>query len=171
MFILFKRLIHGEWGFIFLFYCFGYWVIKDLGFCFLILLPHKNRPDHSSKTYSLYNQDIKSTKWQMTVIIEKKDWKTFKIIQIFYVNIDTSYSTKCIVSCQLDISRSYYFVWYGWYLHIMLCLISVPVWKMSLTWKIKPYFSMVLSIVGQHLSLWPAIKTHFTDREKLWWWY
>ena len=71
--------------------------------------------------------------------------------------IDTFHSTNCIVSYQLDISRSYYFVIYGWYLHVMSCLISVAVWRMSLTWKL--YFSMVLLSVGQPLSLWPAIKT------------
>ena len=38
---------------------------------------------------------------------------------------------------------------------------------MSLTWKIEPGFSMVLLSVGQHLSLWPAIKTLFPDRKKL----
>ena len=75
--------------------------------------------------------------------------------------IDTFHSTTCIVSYQLDISRSYYFVWYGWYLHVMSCLISVQVWRMSLTWKIEPYFGMVLLSVGQHQSLWPAIKTSF----------
>ena len=30
---------------------------------------------------------------------------------------------------------------------------------MSLTWKIELYFGKVLLIVGQHQSLWPAIKT------------
>ena len=40
----------------------------------------------------------------------KKKRKTFKIIVIFEVIIDTFHSTTCIVSYQLDISRSYYFV-------------------------------------------------------------
>ena len=44
-------------------------------------------------------------------------------------------------------------------MHIMLCLISVPVWRMSLNCKIGLYFCMVLFSVGQHLSLWPTIKT------------
>ena len=39
--------------------------------------------------------------------------------------------------------------------------------RMSLTYKIVLYFSMVLLSVGQHLSLWPAIKTLSPDREKL----
>ena len=38
---------------------------------------------------------------------------------------------------------------------------------MSLTYKIVLYFSMVFLSVGQHLSLWPAIKTLSPDREKL----
>ena len=38
---------------------------------------------------------------------------------------------------------------------------------MSLIYKIVLYFSMVLLSVGQHLSLWPAIKTLSPDREKL----
>ena len=33
--------------------------------------------------------------------------------------------------------------------------------------KIEPYFGMVLLSVGQHQSLWPAIKTLSPDREKL----
>ena len=71
-------------------------------FCFLILLPHQNKPDHSEVRHTFcINKDIKSTKCQITVIIEK-------IILIFQVIIDTFHSTKCIVSCHLDISRSYY---------------------------------------------------------------
>ena len=81
--------------------------------------------------------------------------------------IDTFHSTKCIVSCHLDISSSYYSVWYGWYLHVMSCLISSPVWRMSFIWKIELYFSIVLLSLGQHLSLCPAIKTSSPDRGKL----
>ena len=81
--------------------------------------------------------------------------------------IDTFHSTTCIVSYQLDISRRYYFVWYGWYLHVMSCLISVPVWRLSLTWKIELYFCKVLLSVGQHQSFWPVNKTLSPDREKL----
>ena len=69
--------------------------------------------------------------------------------------IDTFHCATCIVSYQLDLSRSYYFVWYGGYLHVISCLISVPVWRMSLTWKIELYFGKVLLSVGQHQSLWP----------------
>ena len=40
----------------------------------------------------------------------KKERKTFKIIVIFQVIIDAFHSTTCIVSYQLDIPISYYFV-------------------------------------------------------------
>ena len=54
-----------------LFYCSGYWVIKDLNlFFFNIVAPPKQTWSQQSKTYCLYNQAIKSTKWQITVIIE-----------------------------------------------------------------------------------------------------
>ena len=60
--------------FYFLFYCSGYWVIKDLSFFFfLIVAPPKQAWSQQSKTYCPYNQDIKSTKWQITVIIEKRE--------------------------------------------------------------------------------------------------
>ena len=166
MFISCKILIHGG-CFIFLFYSPGYWVIKDLSLLlFNIVSPPKQTWSQRSKTHCLYNQDIKSTKCQIMIIIEKK-WQTFNIILIFQVVRDTIHSKKCVISCNLDIPRSYYFMWYGWYMHIMSCLISVLVWRMSLTWKIGRYFSMVLLSVGQHLSLWPTIKTLSPVRGKL----
>ena len=59
--------------FYFLFYCSGYWVIKDISLLFFnIAAPPKQRPDHSGVRHTLYNQDIKCTKWQITVIIEKR---------------------------------------------------------------------------------------------------
>ena len=42
-------------------------------FFFLIVAPPKQTCSQRSKTYCLYNQDIKSTKWQITVIIEKRE--------------------------------------------------------------------------------------------------
>ena len=59
--------------FILLLYYSGYWVIKDLSFFFIIIVaPPKQTWSQRSKTYCLYNQDNKSTKWQVTVIIEKR---------------------------------------------------------------------------------------------------
>ena len=37
-----------------LFYCSGYWVIKDLSFFFFKLLPHQNKPDHSGVRHTVY---------------------------------------------------------------------------------------------------------------------
>ena len=52
----------------------GYWVIKDLSLLFLdIVAPPKQTCSQRSKTYCLYNQDIKSTKWQITVIMGKRE--------------------------------------------------------------------------------------------------
>ena len=57
----------------FYFYCSGNWIIKDLGLLFFnIVAPPKQTWSQGSKTHCLYNQDIKSTKWQVTVIIEKR---------------------------------------------------------------------------------------------------
>ena len=59
--------------FLFLFYCSGYWDINDLSLLFFnIAAPPKQTWSQRSKTYCLYRQDIKSTKWQITVIIEKR---------------------------------------------------------------------------------------------------
>ena len=57
-----------------LFYCSGYSVIKDLGLMFFnnVASP-KQTCSQRSKTCCLYNQDIKSTKWQITVTIEKRE--------------------------------------------------------------------------------------------------
>ena len=38
---------------------------------FNIVAPPKQTRSQRSKTHCLYNQDIKSTKWQITIIIEK----------------------------------------------------------------------------------------------------
>ena len=55
-----------------------------------------------SKTHCLYIQDIKSTKCQITGIIEKQ-WNTFKIL-ILEVMIGKYHSTKFILSFHLGIS-------------------------------------------------------------------
>ena len=48
-------------------------VIKDLSLLFFnIAAPPKQTWSHRSKTHCLYNQDIKSTKWQIMIIIEKR---------------------------------------------------------------------------------------------------
>ena len=41
-------------------------------FFFKYCCPTKTNLITASKTHCLYNQDIKSTKWQITVIIEKR---------------------------------------------------------------------------------------------------
>ena len=48
-------------------------VSEDLSLLFLNIaaLP-KQTWSQRSKTHCLYNQDIKNTKWQITIIIEKK---------------------------------------------------------------------------------------------------
>ena len=59
-----------------LFFCFAVPVTELLRIdvcCFLILLPHQNKDlITASETHCLYNQDIISTKWQITVIIENR---------------------------------------------------------------------------------------------------
>ena len=53
-------------------------VIRDLSLLFFkIVAPPKQTRSQRSKTHCLYNQDIKSTKWQITVIIEKKREEDF----------------------------------------------------------------------------------------------
>ena len=129
----------------FLFYSSDYWVIKDLGLMICThCCPPKQTGSQRCETHCLYNHKIQGTKLQITIII-KKTVEDFKFVPIFKVIIYTFHNPKCILSCHLEISRS--------------CLISVPVWIMSLTWKIELYFSMVLLIVDRNLSLWPAIKT------------
>ena len=52
----------------------GYCAIKDLILLFFnSVAPPKQACSQLSKTYCLYNQDIKSTKWLITVIIEKRE--------------------------------------------------------------------------------------------------
>ena len=59
-FLILFKLIHGEWCLMFLFYCSGYWVIKDLSLLFFnIVAPPKQTWSQRSKTYCLYNRDIK----------------------------------------------------------------------------------------------------------------
>ena len=49
---------------------------------FIIVAPQKQTGSQRSKTHFLYSEDIKSTMWQITVIIEKRV-EDFKIILIF----------------------------------------------------------------------------------------
>ena len=72
-------------------------VIKDLSLLFFnIVAPPKQTRSQRSKTHCLYNQDMESTKWKIT-IIEKK-WKFLNIILIFLVVLDTIHSKKCNIS-------------------------------------------------------------------------
>ena len=60
--------------FYFVFYCYGYWVIMDLILLFFnIVAPPKQACSQRRKTYCLYNQGIESTKWQIKVIIQKRE--------------------------------------------------------------------------------------------------
>ena len=61
--------------------------------------PPKQTWSQRSKTHCLYNQDIKSTKCQITGIIAK-EWNTFKLILILGVMIGTFHSrpTQLILS-------------------------------------------------------------------------
>ena len=60
---------------VFYFFILLLWLLSYLGFKFFFfkLLPHKTNLPTGSKTYCLYIQDIKSTKWQIMVIIEKRE--------------------------------------------------------------------------------------------------
>ena len=72
--MLFKRIIHGEW-------CFNFFILllrllSYSGFKFVIFnycCPTKtNLITGEYDILSVYNQDIKSTKWQITLIIAKR---------------------------------------------------------------------------------------------------
>ena len=59
-----------------LFFYFTAQVTESFGFKFFFFLnccPTKTSLITASKTYCLYNQDITSTKWQIMVIIEKRE--------------------------------------------------------------------------------------------------
>ena len=63
--------------------------------CFLVMLPHQNKPAHSGVRHTVCI--IRTLKVKRSSL--KKEWKTFKIILISEVIINTSHNTKCIVSC------------------------------------------------------------------------
>ena len=87
--------------FFYLFYWSGYWIIKYLILLFLnIVAPPKQTCSQRSKTYCLYNQDIKRTKWQITVIIEKREEDFYNYC---YFSSDHRYISQYNVYCLISV--------------------------------------------------------------------